>query len=295
MAVTDLASVTNQIQKYWSPLFMKELRESLLLGSLVNKDYEGEIKKGGDTVYVSQINAPEGQNLTIGTDADSFESEELSMTRVSVVANKRAVASFEVQDLAQLQSQLEAKDSEIRDSLLFAVNKKINDYLYTLAVPSASAPDHQINGVADFNASEVNIMRKLASQARWSREKGWWLLADPSYMSDLLNAATLTSSDYGASDAPIIGGQMALKRFGFNILEDNSDAILSLSPAAAGADVALAFHPDFMHLVMQTQPTFKLSDLHSQKKFGYVLSVDIIYGAALGVNGSKKCIKTYNT
>jgi hypothetical protein len=217
------------------------------------------------------------------------------MTRIAVTADRRAVAAFEIQDLAKLQSQLESKDSDIRQSLLFAVNRKINDYLYTLAVPSTVTPDHQISGVTDFNAAQVNDMRKLASQARWAREKGWWLLADPQYMSDLLNAATLTSSDYGASDAPVIGGQMAMKRFGFNILEDNSDGILSLSPATAGADVALAFHPDFMHLVMQTQPTFQLSSLHSQKKFGYLLSVDIVYGAALGINGSKKCIKTYNT
>lgn len=41
MAVTDLAAITNQIQKVWSPLFTKELREQLLLGSLVNKDYQG--------------------------------------------------------------------------------------------------------------------------------------------------------------------------------------------------------------------------------------------------------------
>lgn len=295
MAVTDLASVAAQIQKYWSPMFMKELRESLLLGSLVNKDYDGEIKIQGDTVRVSQINAPNGQLLTVGTNADSFDTEEVSTTYIDIKADKRAVAAFEIQDLAKLQSQLDAQDSELKTSLMFAINKQINDYLYTLAIPSTSAPDHQINGVTDFNASEVNVMRKLAAQAKWGKEKGWWLLVDPSYMSDLLNAATLTSSDYGANDAPIIGGQMALKRFGFNILEDNSEGILSLSPAAAGADVALAFHPDFMHMVMQTQPTFKLSDLHAQKKFGYVLSVDVVFGAKLGINGSKKCIKTYNT
>lgn len=295
MAVTDLASVANQIQKFWSPMFMKELREQLLLGALVNKDYAGEIKQQGDTVYVSQINAPTGQLLTVGTNADSFQSEEVSMTRISIQANKRAVAAFEIQDLANLQSQLEAQDSELRQSLLFAINKQINSYLYSLVAPSTSAPDHSIAAVTDMNASQINANRKLAAQAKWGREKGWYLLVDPSYMSDILNAATLTSSDYGAADAPIIGGQVAMKRFGFNIFEDNSDGILTLSPAAAGADCALAFHPDFLHLVMQTQPTFQLSSLHAQKKFGYVLSVDMVFGAGLGVNGSKKHILNYAT
>lgn len=42
MVQSNLADVTNQIQEYWSPLFTKELRESLLLGSLVNREYEGK-------------------------------------------------------------------------------------------------------------------------------------------------------------------------------------------------------------------------------------------------------------
>jgi hypothetical protein len=45
--------------------------------------------------------------------------------------------------------------------------------------------------------------------------------------------------------------------------------------------------------VMQTEPTFKISDLHSQKKRGYLISVDLVFGAGLGVEGSVKHI--YNT
>lgn len=285
MAVTDLAAVTNQIQKVWSPLFTKELRESLLLGSLVNKDYEGEIKKLNDTVYVSQINAPTGQLKTVGVDADTFESESLSTTRISIEANKRAVASFEVQDLVEIQSQIGQQGSELRNSLMYAIEKQINDYLYTLVSPSTSAPDHLISGVTDFNAAQLAAVRTLAAQAKWMKNKPWYLLADPVYYGDLLNATTLTSGDYGASDAPVISGQMAMQRFGFNIFEDNSRS----------TDQCIAFHPDFMHLVMQTEAQFKISDLHSQKKFGYLLSVDLIFGAKLGIAGDKKHIKVYNS
>jgi hypothetical protein len=283
MAVTDLAAVTNQVQKFWSPLFSKELRKNSLLPSLVNKDYQGEIKNGGDTVYVSQINAPAGENLDVGTNADTFNPEQLSTSRISVVANKRAVASFEIQDLAQLQSQLESQDSEIRMALMYAVEQKINAYLYSLVNPSSSSPDHLINSVTDFNAAQLSANRMLAAQAKWERSKGWYILADPSYYSDMLNAQTLTSRDYtGQDDVPVIAGQIVNKRFGFNILEDNSLAV----------DQAVTFHPDFCHLVMQKEPSFKLSDLHSQKKFGYLLSVDVIYGAALGNSGNKKHILT---
>lgn len=280
MSYTLLSDVSNQIQKFWAPMFMKELRQQLLLGALINKEYSGQIQNLGDTVYVSQINAPTGELRTAGTDADSFNSDTMSTTRISVQANKRAVASFTIEDLVQLQSQIGAQDSEIRASLLYAVEKQVNDYLKSLVSPSTSSPDHLINSVSDFNASQLSGARILAGQAKWDKSKPWYCLVDPSYNGDLLNAATLTSSDYVGNDTPVVGGQIAQKRFGFNILEDNSFS----------TDRALLFHPDFMHLVMQQEPRFKISDQHSSNKFSYVMSVDLVFGAALGISGANKHI-----
>lgn len=294
MSSTLLSDVSNQVQKFWSSLFMDELKETTVLPSLVNKDYEGEIRKGGDTVYVSQINRPNAERKTIGSGAESFSSKKMSTSRVAVSADQRITASFEVEDLLDLQSQVGQENPKIRQALLESVEIELNNYLYSLVSPSTSGPDHVIDSVSDFNAAQLASTRTLASQAKW-RKDAWWLLADPSYMSDLLQAQTMTSKDYDPNDAPVVGGQIANKRFGFNILEDNSDGLLTLSPASAGADCALAFHKDFMHLVMQQEPTFKVSDLHSNKQHGYLISVDIIVGAKLGIDGASKHIQIYNT
>lgn len=283
MSVTSLAEVNEQIQKFWSPLFMDELRQSMLLAALVNREYEGQIKQGGDTVYVSQVNAPTGENRTVGVDADSFNTEKLSTSRIPIVADKRAVAAYEFADLAELQSQIGSQESKIREALMFAVDRQVNNYLYSLVAPSSSSPAHILNSVSDFNGAALGNCRKLAAQARWSKKKGgWWTLADPSYYTDLLNATTMTSKDYGADDAPVIGGQIVNKRFGFNVLEDDGLAV----------DQAVSFHPDFMHLVHQTLPSFEVSSQHGNKKFGYIISVNLIYGAKLGIAGSKKHILT---
>lgn len=282
MSVTDLAAVTNQVQKFWSPMFMPELRAASLIPSLINKDYEGQIKAGGDTVYVSQIVAPTGQNLTVGTDADMFDSQALTTNRISVQANKRAVAAFEITDLAALQSQLESEDSEIRAALQYAIIQQMNQYIYGLVSPSQSAPDHLLNSTATFDATALGICRTKAATAKWLKTKGWYTLCDPVYYGHILAAQTMTSRDYVEGETPVFAGQIVNKRFGFNILEDDS----------LGASQAVSFSPDFAHLVMQTQPTFKLSDLHSNNKFGYLLSVDVIYGAALGIGGSVKHILT---
>lgn len=290
--VTLLADVSAQIQEIWAPLFTKELRENLLLGGLVDRTYQGEIRKLNDTVKVSQINAPTGSLLTVGTDADSFTTEQLSTTQIEIKADKRAVAAFEFVDLVFLQSQIAQQDSELRNSLMFAMNKQINNHLYSLISPSTISPDHTITGVTDFNAAEVARVRTLAAQAKWMKEKGWWILADPQFYSDMLDDATLSSSDFGATDAPVIGGQIVRQRFNFNILEDNSDGLLTLS--ASLQDAALVFHPDFLHLVMQTDAQVKISDLHAQKKFGFVMSTDLVFGSKLGIDGNVKHITVIN-
>lgn len=279
--MTNLADVTNQIQEYWSPLFTKELRETLILGSLINRDYEGQIRKGGDTVYVSQVNAPDGELLTVGTDADSFSAEALSTSRIAIEANRRAVASYKVEDLVDLQSQLDRENSEMRESLLFAMNKQINTHLYSLVSPSTSAPDHELSSVTDLNLAQMSAIRVLAGEAKWSRSKPWYGLLSPQYMADVMDDSTLSSRDYVGDDMPIVGGQMAFPRFGFNLLEDTSRS----------GDYGLFFHPDFMHMVMQQEVRVKVSDLHPLGQFGYMISVDVVFGAALGVDGANKHIR----
>jgi hypothetical protein len=278
MAVTDLAAVANQIQKFWAPIFMPELKAGAKLPSLVNRDYDGEIKNQGDTVYVSQLVIPDAQIRTVGTDADTFDSSALSTQRVAVAADKRCVVAIEVQDLAALQSQLEAKDSEIRQGLLQSCMRKLNANLYGLVAPSASSPDHIINSVTNFNGTQAGDARMRAAQAKWMKNKGWMGALDPSFANDFMQVAQLTSKDYADGESMVVGGELATKRFGVNWFEDD----------ALATDQAVIFHPDFLYLVMQTQPTFKLSDLHAQKKFGYLLSVDFVFGAKLGIDGAKK-------
>jgi len=288
MSMSSLTEVTNQIQKFWSPVFQDQLKEDTLLPSLVNKEYstnlaQGQQLKKGDTVRVSQYNRPTATRTTLGVDSDTFATSPINTSYVDLKLTKRITAAYEFEDIAELMSQVDSNDPKMRQTLFDAVALELNDYLYEFVNPSTSNPDHLINGVTDFNATQIATLRKLAAQAAWPRDNRWYILADPSYYSDALAAQTLTSADY-VNDAPVVGGQIVNRRFGFNILEDNSRS----------TDYAIAFHPDFL-LGVWTEPRFLLSSLHPNKQFGYVLSVDILCGATLGIDGNVKHIKVYNT
>jgi len=279
MGTTRLADVQAQIQTEWSAIFMQEFLESHILASLVNKEYSCDIRKRNDTVTVSQIVSPTDTALrTVGVDADSFESRKLQTLSVDIVANKRATESYEFEDLIDLQTIIDTNDPKVRQSMMFSIGKQINDYLYSLT--GATSPQ---TSVTNLNSAALLPIRTLASQAKWPTQDRW-LLADPSYYSDIVADQSYSETDFNGSDIPGMTGRVGARRYGFNVIEDDSRT----------TDNALAFHPDWLLLAMQTEPRFKISDLHSNKQFGFCLSVDVIFGAVLGINGADKHITIAN-
>jgi hypothetical protein len=266
---------------------MKELRSQILLPELISKDYQGEIKKEMDTVYVTTYKVPDNNIRTIGVDADTYDTKKLETAVVPIVADKRAVSGHKFTDLVSIQSIVDPRNNpEIRANMLYDIANQINNLCYSLVAPSASAPDHEIV-LANLASDDLLTVRGLAADANWNRAKPWYVLGASNYYNDVLGDQVLSSSDYGATDRPTIGGQVALPRYGFNIFEDTT--------AGLGANAGIAFHPDFMALVMQTEIRFKISDLHAIGQFGYSLTADVVLGAKQLYEGDKKVIKFTTT
>jgi hypothetical protein len=167
MASTNLTDVQYQVQKFWSPMATQQLRESLLLGSLVNKEYQGDLKKMGDTVRVYSVNAPTATTKTVGTSgSNEFSASAISTSYVDVKGDKHVTAAFEFADEVELMSMIESGNPEVMQSLVFSVEKAVNSALFTAMVPSAAAPDHQLGTVTDLNNTQLLSIRKLAAQAK---------------------------------------------------------------------------------------------------------------------------------
>ena len=281
MSATKITDVQDQVKDYWSDLMLDELKQDSIVVNLLSKDYQGEILQGGDTVKVSQIVRPTGATKTIGSgDYDTYSTEKFKLSQIDIKADKIFEAGFEFDSLVELQSQLGSQDSKIRNALKEAIDIQINNYIF-----SQVSGTNNTGSVTDFNASQISALRKIAGQRKWAKDGEWYCLADSSYHSDMLNAQTLTSQDYIAGEMPVIGGQIANRRFGFNILEDNSDGLLDLIATVSGTDTedcAIGFHRDFMHLVLAPTIEFKLSDLHASKKRGFLLTAEIIGGVKQG-------------
>lgn len=291
MAETTLTEVQAQVKKYWSEMFMPELRENHPLISLIDKTYEGEIKRQGNEVRVSQIVKAVGETVVLSGAAtdNKFNPETLQTRFVDIKADRRFVASYKFHDLVDLQSQITAERSDIREALLEGVSTQMNNYLYSLTAPIAA---QALTGVVNMDAATLKAVRVIAGKQKWFKSPGWYALLSPDYYGDIMSEVTLTSSDYVA-DQPLVGGEIASRRFGFNIIEDNSDGLAAVSPTP-GNPSAIFFHPAYCHMVTQMTARFKISDLHSNEEFGYLISVDVIGGASIGIEGDKLHVSVVN-
>lgn len=266
------------VQKYWAPIVDKELRASnLFLDILTRNNQNVQTIRGGDTLKLTFINKPTSTIRSIGTNADSFESNVLTSTSVDLKVNRRGVSAFEFEDLSILMSQLDQEDSEIRAALMYDVNTQINDHIKSLISPSTSSPDNTVAGVTDFTLAQLSVVRQRAGLALWGRNEPWYLALSVQYNSDLLDEVSASdSSKTGDGVSPLVGGFWdGYTRMGFNIYEDNS--LTGLTVANDG-DHGIAFMPSFMKVAIG-EPTFMLSSQHALKKFTYLLSVDVPIGA----------------
>lgn len=254
------------IPEIWSSKMYDELRSSIAFANIFSREYEGEIRNVGDTVKVQQIVAPTGEILT--DDKAQFTSSAMQVNQLSIVANKRASAAFEFTDLAQLQSI--SFQAQAQEALVYAIRLKMENDIIAGLLPSTSSPDHTIGpaSASDLAAADLGTMRTLLSAAKVPLANRMLVLA-PSYYGDLLSKTQVTSMDFvngNSAQSGVISSFM-----GFQIMEHN---LLT-------ADYGYAVHPSAMQLVMQQEVRIKISDLHPQNKYGYLLSADMVYGWTL--------------
>jgi N4-gp56 family major capsid protein len=93
-------AVTNFIPDLWTAKLLVALRKAHVAGALVNRDYEGEIKRQGDTVKITSIN-----DVTIGTYTahNDITVEDIDDATRSLVIDQARYFAVELDDIEKAQ------------------------------------------------------------------------------------------------------------------------------------------------------------------------------------------------
>lgn len=94
-------AITNFVPDLWTAKILVALRKKAVAGSLVNREYEGEIKRMGDSVKITSIN-----DVTIGsyTAHNDITWEDIDDATRSLVIDQAKYFAFELDDVERAQA-----------------------------------------------------------------------------------------------------------------------------------------------------------------------------------------------
>jgi len=252
-------------QSLWSQKYYEVLLAELPFQSLISKDYEGEISGFlGDSVKISSF--PEFDEANILAEDERNDASAVTVLQQTLNINYRVAKDFIITNLAMLQS-LPSMD-KLRDLAIYSINKKIQALIISLAIPSASAPDHQISyasGTTLALADLLNVKELLDNQDVPMSDRH--MVVGAAQLNDLFLVTGFTSTDYGVSNAPLLNGGLPSQMVGF----------MPHFTSLVG-NTSYYFHSSFMTMATQQGLNVKEFDGGVNGDRNYRINIDTVLG-----------------
>jgi N4-gp56 family major capsid protein len=268
-------AIENFIPELWTAKILVALRKKAVAGQLVNRDYEGEIKRAGNTVNITSIN-----DVTIGTYTEhtdiTFEDID-DATRALVIDQQRYFA-FELDDVERAQSvNGGAVMNQALDNATYQLRDIADAFLFDAMNDAIQGTANDLGTVA-IHTTAKNLYDSFVDLAVTLDvdnvpEEGRWAVVSPALHGRLLKLDTfITPGDQAAPNARLNGyiGSIA----GLDIYKSNN--LPAVTDVAATGGLAIAGHS--MATTFAEQIT-SVEAVRLEKRFADGLKGLHVYGA----------------
>lgn len=223
------------IPEIWASVPLSVLEKSLVYAQagVVNRDYEGEIRSGGDTVHIRSISDPTVSSYTKNS---TVTYETLTDADRQLRIDQQKIFSFSVDDID------EAQASGALEQALTQAAYKLRDTAdqYVAGLYTGAASANQIGTVSVTTAAlAYTQLRKLSVKLDEANvpSEGRWVVVPPWYHGLLLEEDKFVRVDASGSDMALRNGVIG-QALGFTVLKSNN------APFVTGDDYAvIAGHP----------------------------------------------------
>jgi len=260
------------IPEIWSAMMLESLKKELVYGqpSVVNRDYEGDIKNQGDTVRIRSISRPTVATYTKGS--TTINPEQLTDAQRSLLIDQAKYFAFEVDDIDQAQS----TGGELEEGLMegvYALRDTADQYIAALYTGAASA--NQVGTVSVTTAAlAYTQLRKLKVKLDEANvpQQGRYCVVPPWYHGLLLEEDKFVRVDASGTDQGLRNGIVG-RALGMDILVSNN------APLVTGDDYAvMAGHPKAIAFAEQIN---KVEAYRPEDSFSDAIKGLHVYGAKL--------------
>lgn len=173
-------AVTGFIPKLWSARLLNALDKSHVFANVVNRDYEGEIKKMGDTVHINTIGAVTIGTYTQNTDFSSGP-ETLATTDQTLTIDQAKYFNFQVDDIDAAQEAGDIMDKAMTRAA-YGLADASDKYIAGILADAADATNTVSTSAVALTSSNVyeNVvkMRTILDKANVPTA-GRWLVIPP--------------------------------------------------------------------------------------------------------------------
>ena len=173
-------AVTGFIPKLWSARLLNALDKSHVFANVVNRDYEGEIKKMGDTVHINTIGAVTIGTYTQNTDFTSGP-ETLATTDQTLTIDQAKYFNFQVDDIDAAQAAGDIMDKAMTRAA-YGLADASDKYIAGILAGAADASNLVSSSAVALTSSNVyeNVvkMRTILDKANVPTA-GRWLVIPP--------------------------------------------------------------------------------------------------------------------
>lgn len=260
--------VQNFIPTIWSSRLLKHLDMNLVFKSLVNTDYEGEIKNFGDTVRVNQIGNIKVENWA---KTQNVVPQDLDSTQAILTIDQARYFAFQVYDADAAQANLNLMDAAM-ERAAFSLAKDIDTYIAQKYIDAGiEMGDYIVESESDTTTiTAYDLITEVAAKLDENNvpDAGRWLVVPPWFHAMLLRSIEykLAVEDYKTTGViPQVAGLKILKSNNIQIDDNDNDYYYLMG----GTNMAISF-------AMQVQTT---EAIRSSSNFADVVRGLVLYGA----------------
>jgi len=264
-------AVKNFIPQIWSSRLLKHLDMNLVFKSLVNTDYEGEIKNFGDTVRVNQI-GPIGVNDWVKNRA--IDVQDLDSTQAVLTIDQARYFAFQVYDVDAAQANVNLMDAAM-ERAAYSLAKDIDTFIAGKYKEAGIKLDNGYTVVSgEASTGEITAYDLIVEISSKFDEKnvpdsGRWLVIPPWFHAMLLKSDEykMAVENYKTTGViPRVAGIQILKS---NNLQTKTESNTLYHYLMGGTNMAISF-------AMQVQTT---EAIRSSTNFADVVRGLVLYGA----------------
>ncbi|MCF2685008.1 P22 coat protein - protein 5 domain protein [Clostridium perfringens] len=229
-------SVKNFIPQIWSARLLANLDKNLVYANAVNRDYEGEIKKFGDTVKINQMGDVTVKDYKGGAIEDP---EELNSNQTILTIDQAKYFNFKVDDVEKAQANVTLVDKGMGRAS-YAVQDVIDKFIAALVkdakikVGNTSKPVE----ITVANAYDTLVDLGVELDNKNVPRVGRFVILPPFYLG-LLSKDPRFTKDFKILENGVVDGATVS---GFKIMMSNNVPFSANNYSImAGIDMAISF------------------------------------------------------